>query len=109
MILVGFSAMAVSAGLFGPYTDDTGKAIAPTPTQVVQDTWAPVDKCYAYNPGVWDSGENKWITEPGFIYSITYVNQNGHHKIEQVGINIWYNTLKRNGIGTKEMYYQGGV
>ena len=87
----------VSAGLFGP--DPT-----PTPIQeYIQDTWTPIDKCWVYQPGVWDSTGNYWVTEPRYVYSITYINQNGHREVRDVDIDAWYNYV----IDRYPMYYQG--
>jgi hypothetical protein len=74
----------------------------PTVTNV--DTWTPMDKCWAMQPH--DAGYSGVI-----VYFVTYVNQNGQHKIEQVDIDTWYASppiVGRPDNPWPHMYYQGG-
>jgi len=96
LILVFLSFSVASAGIFGP---------DPTPTQqIVEDTWAPVDKCWTYQP-IECTSSYCHSEMQAIVYFITYVNQNGHHKIEQVDIDTWYNVTST--FSFKGMYYQG--
>lgn len=92
----------VNAGIFGP--DPTPM---PEPQPTIADTWTPVDKCWTYQP---EFGYGTNGVKPGkILYFITYVNQNGHHKIERVDIDTWYTTHIDGTLGdsVRPMYHQG--
>ena len=84
--LLALSITIASAGLFGPDPTPT-----PEPQPTIADTWTPIDKCWTYQPDTWEVFYSYSSLHYGqILYFITYVNQNGHHKIEQVDIDTWY-------------------
>lgn len=56
------------------------------------DSWTPIDKCWVYQPDTWEVFAYSSGFHGGEIkYFVTYINQNGQHKIEKVDIDTWYN------------------
>jgi len=88
-----------------------GGFFGPDPV-VVGDTWTPMDKCWVYQP-IECTASVCHEDMSGIKYFVTYVNQNGHHKIEIVDIDTWYNTHIDHVVSSSVdhfsyMYYQGG-